>query len=168
MECMEFFLAPYPVNGTPADGDPTKAPDITTNSWICPPSEGCSTNTLQAAIEAQRAAGIEMVVGAGNSGANCSSVVDPPSLYEAVYTVGALTTGTITIAPFSSRGPVTADGSKRLKPDITAPGTDTRSSYRASDTSMSLSGTRWRLRIAAGAVALPGQLGRSFGPTSRD
>ena len=29
IECMEFFLAPYPVNGTPADGDPTKAPDIT-------------------------------------------------------------------------------------------------------------------------------------------
>jgi serine protease AprX len=88
IECMEFFLAPYPVNGTSAQGDPTKAPDITTNSWICPPSEGCSTDTLQAAVEAQRDAGIMMVVAAGNSGPNCSTVADPPSLYDASYTVG--------------------------------------------------------------------------------
>src|SRR5205085_7688764 len=61
IECMEFFLAPYPVGGTPAQGDPNLAPDITTNSWGCPPSEGCSATTLQAAVEAQRAAGIFMV-----------------------------------------------------------------------------------------------------------
>ena len=33
IECMEFFLAPYPVGGDPSQGDPTKAPDITNNSW---------------------------------------------------------------------------------------------------------------------------------------
>ena len=32
IECMEFFLAPYPVGGDPSQGDPTKAPDITNNS----------------------------------------------------------------------------------------------------------------------------------------
>jgi hypothetical protein len=63
IECMEFFLAPYPVNGNPNEGDPLKAPDITSNSWVCPPSEGCSANTLQAAVEAQAAAGIMMVAG---------------------------------------------------------------------------------------------------------
>ena len=42
MECFEFFLAPYPVGGTVNQGDPTKAPDITSNSWACPTSEGCS------------------------------------------------------------------------------------------------------------------------------
>ena len=68
IECMEFFLAPYPVGGTPAQGDPSKAPDITINSWGCPPSEGCSQATLKAAVEAQRAAGIMMVVAAGNDG----------------------------------------------------------------------------------------------------
>src|SRR6266513_1703995 len=47
IECMEFFLAPYPVGGDPSQGDPTKAPDITINSWGCPTSEGCSVNTLQ-------------------------------------------------------------------------------------------------------------------------
>ena len=36
IECMEFFLAPYPLNCTPNEGDPTKAPDITINSWGCP------------------------------------------------------------------------------------------------------------------------------------
>ena len=53
IECMEFFLAPYPIGGTPSQGDPTKAPDMTINSWGCPPSEGCSANTLQSAVEAQ-------------------------------------------------------------------------------------------------------------------
>ena len=36
IECMEWFLAPYPLNCTPNEGDPTKAPDITINSWGCP------------------------------------------------------------------------------------------------------------------------------------
>src|SRR5881398_1518465 len=85
IECMEFFLAPYPVNGNPNEGDPLKAPDVTSNSWVCPPSEGCSVNTLQAAVEAQAAAGIMMVVAAGNAGSNCSTVQDPPSFYEASY-----------------------------------------------------------------------------------
>ncbi|MBX6326751.1 MAG: S8 family serine peptidase, partial [Chthoniobacterales bacterium] len=33
IECMEWFLAPYPLNCTPNEGDPAKAPDITINSW---------------------------------------------------------------------------------------------------------------------------------------
>src|SRR6266571_2563616 len=113
IECMEFFLAPYPLNCTPDEGDPTKAPDITTNSWGCPVREGCTTgDELRIAVEAQEAAGIQMVVAAGNDGPDCGSIdnggqAGPPSFYEASYTVGALTTGTDTIASFSSRGPVT-------------------------------------------------------------
>ena len=91
LECMEWFLAPYPVGGTPAQGDPTKAPDITTNSWGCPPSEGCGPATLQAAIEAQRAAGIMFVAAAGNSGPACSTVSDPPGIYDAAYTAAPTT-----------------------------------------------------------------------------
>ncbi len=155
IECMEFFLAPYPVGGDPSQGDPTKAPDLTTNSWVCPTDEGCSPNTLQSAVEGQRAAGIEMVAGAGNNGSDCSTLIYPPAIYDASYTVGALITGTDTIASFSSRGPVTVDGSNRLKPDITAPGTNNRSSYNTSDNAyVLLSGTSMATPHIAGSVAL--------------
>src|SRR6184192_2240921 len=153
IECMQFFLAPYPVGG--GQGDPTKAPDITINSWGCPSSEGCSANTLQAAVEAQGAAGIQMVVAAGNSGSACSTVVDPPSFYAASYTAGALNTGSDTIASFSSRGPVTIDGSGRTKPDITAPGTGTRSASNSGDAAYTTaSGTSMATPHIAGAMAL--------------
>ena len=153
IECMQFFLAPTPVGG--GTGDPTKAPDVTINSWGCPTSEGCSVNTLQSAVEAQAAAGIMMVVAAGNAGSSCSTTVDPPSFYAASFTVGALNTGTDTIASFSSRGPVTVDGSNRIKPDITAPGTNTRSASNSSDTAYTFaSGTSMATPHIAGAVAL--------------
>ena len=155
IECMEFFLAPYPLNCTPNEGDPTKAPDITINSWSCPPSEGCSPDTLQAAVAAQRDAGIMMVSAAQNGGPNCSTVVDPPGIYEETYSVGALNTGTDNIAGFSSRGPVTVDGSNRIKPDITAPGTNTRSCSNSGDSAYTTaSGTSMATPHISGAMAL--------------
>ena len=155
IECMDFFLAPYPVGGDPSQGDPSKAPDITINSWGCPTSEGCAVTTLQAAVEAQKAAGIMMVVAAGNAGSGCSTTIDPPSFYAASYTAGALNTGTDTIAFFSSRGPVTVDGSGRIKPDITAPGTSTRSASNSSDSAYTFAdGTSMATPHIAGAMAL--------------
>ena len=155
IECMQFFLAPYPVGGNPSQGDPTKAPDVTINSWSCPPSEGCSADTLQAAVESQRDAGIMMVSAAQNYGPNCSTVEDPPGIYEATYSVGALITSSDTIASFSSRGPVTIDGSGRIKPDITAPGTSTRSATNACDSCYTTaSGTSMATPHIVGAMAL--------------
>jgi len=153
IECMQWFLAPTRIGG--GDPDPTKAPDITNNSWECPASEGCSFDSLQAAVEAQAAAGIMMVSAAQNSGPNCSTVQNPPGIYGATYTAGALVTGTDTIAGFSSRGPVISDGSGRIKPDISAPGTSTRSSTNASDSSYAnFSGTSMATPHTAGAMAL--------------
>jgi serine protease AprX len=155
LECMQFFLAPYPVGGNPNQGDPTLAPHITTNSWTCPASEGCSVNTLEVGVQAQRAAGIIMVVAAGNAGPACSTVSTPPGTSGYVYSAGALNTGTDTIASFSSRGPVTADGSNRLKPDLSAPGTNTRSASNSCDSCYTTaSGTSMATPHVAGGTAL--------------
>ncbi len=153
LECFEFFLAPYPVDGTPAQGNPDLAPDVTNNSWGCPDWEGCSWNTLQAAVEAQRAAGIMTVVSAGNEGSRgCSTVVDPPAIYDAAYTIGA-TDLTDTLTSFSSRGPVTVDGSNRRKPDLVAPGSNIYSCAPGGGYTW-MSGTSMAAPHVAGAVAL--------------
>ncbi|MEP7356004.1 MAG: S8 family serine peptidase [Anaerolineales bacterium] len=154
IECFEFFLAPYPVGGDPmADGNPSLAPDVTTNSWSCPPSEGCAPESLHAALQAQQAAGILTVAAATNGGSACSTIDDPPSFYPEAYTVGALQTGSDLAAGFSSRGPVDSDGSFRRKPDIAAPGTNVRSSTRDGGYG-NLSGTSMATPLVAGAVAL--------------
>ena len=69
---------------------PTKAPDITNNSWHCPASEGCSFDTLQAAVEAQAAAGIMMVSAAQNCRAELFHRVKSAWNLRATYSVGAL------------------------------------------------------------------------------
>lgn len=120
--CFEFFLAPYPQGGDPfTDGRPELAPHIINNSWGCPPDEGCDANSLRQVVETVRAAGQMVVSSAGNSGSGCFSVQNPIAIHDATFSVGAHDSNG-TIASFSSRGPVSADGSGRLKPDISAPG----------------------------------------------
>jgi serine protease AprX len=162
IECFEFFLAPYPIGGGPGQGNPALAPDVSVNSWGCPPSEGCDAANMELirqAVAAQRAAGILTEASAGNAGSGCSTVMDPPAMHDESFSVGALDcTGNVctdTLANFSSRGPVTIDASNRIKPDVVAPGTSVRSATNASDTSYgSSSGTSMAGPHVAGAVAL--------------
>jgi len=152
-ECFEFFLAPYPLGGDPfIDGRPDLAPHVISNSWACPSSEGCDWDTLQTIVENVRAAGIVVVASAGNEGPGCGTVRDPPALYDAAFSVGA-TNSNDNIASFSSRGPVTVDGSGRPKPDVSAPGVNIRScQWNGGYTYMS--GTSMAGPHVAGAVAL--------------
>ncbi len=158
LECFEWMLAPYPLGGTPAQGDPSKAPDVTNNSWGCPTSEGCNSGnwaTMQAAVAAQRAAGIVTVASAGNSGSGCATVNDPPAMLDEAFSVGNFNASTGTISSSSSRGPVLVDNSGRRKPDISAPGTSVRSATNSGDTAYTTaSGTSMAGPHVAGAVAL--------------
>src|SRR5688572_6056931 len=151
-ECFQWFIAPTDLNNQ--NPDPTRAPDVINNSWGCPPSEGCNPAPLQAVVENTRAAGIVVVVSAGNAGSACSTVNDPPAIYEASFSVGSTTIGVDDpISSFSSRGPVTVDGSNRLKPNISAPGSGIRSSVPGTGYS-SFSGTSMAGPHVAGVVAL--------------
>jgi subtilisin family serine protease len=148
--CFQFFLAPTDRAGN--NPDPLRAPHVINNSWGCPPSEGCTVPTvMQTVVENVRNAGILVVASAGNSGSACSTVSDPPAIYAASYSVGNLN-GT-SVSSSSSRGPVLVDGSNRLKPDISAPGTSVRSSIR-NGAYASFSGTSMAGPHVAGVAAL--------------
>jgi subtilisin family serine protease len=162
-ECFEFFLAPTDFNGQ--NPRPDLGAHFINNSWGCWLSEGCTDpDLLKAVVENTQAAGLFIVASAGNDGRlGCGSVSDPPAIYEATFSVGAITMDDA-IAGFSSRGPVTRDGSGRLKPDVVAPGVLVRTSARPSGYQL-FSGTSAASPHVAGAMALlwsalPGLRGR--------
>lgn len=158
LECFEFFLAPYPRGGDPrVDGNPEAAPHIINNSWACPSSEGCQGNEFIGAVRALKAAGIMVVVSAGNEGPGCSSTNDAPGSYSGeVLSVGAYSNYDKDIASFSSRGPSGFNGG--LTPDLIAPGSVIRSSVPSGGSGNGLydykSGTSMAGPHAAGVVAL--------------
>lgn len=149
--CYQWFVAPTRVDGSIPQ--PDLAPHVINNSWSCPVSEGCTDpSVLLEAVQNVRAAGILTVHSAGNSGPSCSTVNAPAGIYAESFTVGA-TDSTDNLASFSSRGPVTVDGSNRLKPDISAPGVSIRSSYKGGMYVL-LSGTSMASPHVAGLAAL--------------
>lgn len=153
IECFEWFLAPYGLDREQADV--RYAPHVINNSWSCPESEGCNPSnfaTMRMVVDNLKASGIVVVVSAGNSGSNCSTVNTPAAMYENSFSVGA-TRQNDTIAGFSSRGPVLVDGSGRLKPNVSAPGVGVRSSVLNGGFA-SYSGTSMAGPHVAGLVAL--------------
>jgi subtilisin family serine protease len=154
LDCLQFVLAPFPLGGDPfRDGDPTQSAHVLNNSWGCPQQyEGCDPESLQPAVAALRNAGIFVVASAGNDGPACSTLNDPIALYDESFTVGAVDEGG-DLASFSSRGPVLADGSERVKPDLVAPGVDVLSAFPESTYEIN-SGTSMAGPHVAGVVAL--------------
>jgi subtilisin family serine protease len=130
LDCMQFMLAPYPQGGDAFhDGDPTRAAHVLNNSWGCPQEyEGCDPASLLPAVRALTAAGIFVVASAGNEGPDCGTVEAPIAIYDEVLSVGALSEEG-NLAYFSSTGPVTVDGSHRIKPVLLAPGVEILSAF---------------------------------------
>jgi subtilisin family serine protease len=154
LDCMQFMLAPFPPGGDPLyEGDPQRAAHVLNNSWGCPwEHEGCDPPSLQPATQALRAAGIFVVASAGNEGPACGTVRAPLAIYDEALSVGAVDQAN-NLAIFSSAGPVTVDGSGRVKPDIVAPGVDVLSAYPG-DSYSTADGTSMAGPHIAGVVAL--------------
>ncbi|MEV0429867.1 S8 family serine peptidase [Micromonospora sp. NPDC050495] len=150
LDCLQFMLAPFPPGGNPfTDGRPRRAPDVLTNSWGCPPVEGCDPGALRPATAALAAAGILVVAAAGNTGPHCASVVDPPAPYPDVLTVGAVDRNRM-VTDFSSRGPAAGGAAK---PDLVAPGAGVLSAFPGGGYA-TLDGTSMATPQVAGVVAL--------------
>ncbi len=152
--CFQFALAPGDANGSNAN--PSRAADITSNSWTCwggsPWNEvGCyEPAALLTVTQALRTAGIMVVAAAGNEGPGCSTVGHAPGTYDGAFSIGAIDS-TNAIAGFSSRGPSTYSG--HMKPNIVAPGVDVNSSLNGGGYGPK-SGTSMATPHVAGVAAL--------------
>jgi hypothetical protein len=107
------------------------------------PRAGYADPAIDAAFTELIAAGITVVVGAGNSNADAGGY--SPGRVPGVITVGALTATTDTRAPFSNHGPSV---------DVYATGMGVLSAFTSSDTSVAtVNGTGQAGAYAAGAAA---------------
>ena len=133
-------------------------PDVISNSWGVPSGilPSCD-QVFWEAIDNVEQLGIVTVFSAGNEGPNSLTIRNPADRASSPY--NSLAVGAIDahldgfpIASFSSRGPSACDG-KSIKPELSAPGVEIRSSYKDGQYKI-LSGTSMAAPFVAGTVAL--------------
>jgi uncharacterized repeat protein (TIGR01451 family) len=139
---MEWIVNPGP------GCDPANAPDVVNNSWSA--SWG-GVDVFRGDVQALRAAGVFAAFAAGNSGPYEGSIGAPGS-YPESFSVGAVTSGDV-VADFSGRGPSDWYGSSLVKPEVSAPGVNVRSSLPGGAYG-ELSGTSMATPHVAGLAAL--------------
>ncbi len=142
-------------------------PDVINCSWNTTDPSGNECNgSYKAMFTTLAAFGIAVVYSAGNNGPGASSITSPKNINTDivnVFTTGAVdgNTPSYPIASFSSRGPSICGGtgSELIKPEVSAPGVNVRSSNPNNQYGNS-SGTSMASPHAAGSVALL----KSFAP----
>jgi bacillopeptidase F len=146
------------------DGDPSTVwdvPDVNNGSWGFAPEwlpDSCDER-FWVAIDGCEAAGVAVIFSAGNEGPNSRSIRNPANRAVSdfsCFSVGAVNAHNTNfpIAEFSSRGPArcTPDGFLAIKPEISAPGVNIRSSVPGGY--ISGDGTSEAAPHVAGVVAL--------------
>lgn len=148
MKGLAWMLAPTDSAGQ--NPDPTKAPDIISNSWG---SSNGKDQTFRPLLQSFLAAGIEPVFAAGNSGPRPGTLGSPGSAPEVISV--AATDKDDKVASFSSRGPspVKGDDGSDRKPDIAAPGHQINSTVPGGGYAV-LSGTSMATPAVTAVIAL--------------
>jgi hypothetical protein len=144
MGSFQWLLAP--TDSTGANPRPDLRPNVVNNSWGGPSGDPL----FQEAVRAWVAAGIFPVFSNGNSGEFGCNTAGSPGDYPESYSTGAFDINDV-IAYFSSRGSSALDGG--IKPDISAPGVDVRSSVPGNGYTL-YSGTSMAAPHVTGTVAL--------------
>lgn len=141
--CAQWIIAPFDLNG--ANPNPDMRPNVVNNSW----GGGHNDYWFTGAISAWRAAGIFPAFSNGNSGPSCSTAGSPGDNWNS-FASGAsdISDG---LAGFSSRGPAFKTGF--LKPNITSPGVNIRSSV-PNNTYANYQGTSMASPHTAASIAL--------------
>lgn len=153
LEAFQWFIAPTDI--TNENPDPAKAPHVINNSWYCSLAEGCDINNfsvMEDAVNSVKAAGIVVVVSAGNDGPWCNTIIFPPAIFQNSFTIGAIDSN-MNAAWFSSRGNVPVYNIGTIKPNVSAPGVDVLSSIPGGQYAF-YSGTSMAGPHTAGLVAL--------------
>ncbi|TMW69609.1 hypothetical protein Poli38472_001765 [Pythium oligandrum] len=144
LSCAQFITCPTDTSG--ANADCSKAPHVVSNSW----GGGQADTWYKASVDAWRTAGIIPIFANGNEGPACTTSSSPGD-YDNVIAVGA-TDSSDGLASFSSKGP---SKTGLLKPEISAPGYNVRSSWNTGDSAYStISGTSMATPHVSGVVAL--------------